>query len=188
MLVGIVPSCNDFLETRSASTMDGDYVVSSEANIRMALNGLYETWRDYAQNRLFGDGLWYAADVPGSDITRHPEAFANQPGRHWPECLYQNGSYTGQYGLLSYLKENDVYAGLYKLIAVSNAVTESVEAREDYESVISGEPSEMGQLYGEAVAMRATAYRELIKNFGDVPYTTHIGDVAHEVSARAATC
>ena len=184
MLVGIVPSCKDFLETRSASTMDGDYVVSSEANIRMALNGLYETWRDYAQNRLFGDGLWYAADVPGSDITRHPEAFANQPGRHWPECLYQNGSYTGQYGLLSYLKENDVYAGLYKLIAVSNAVTESVEAREDYESVISGEPSEMGQLYGEAVAMRATAYRELIKNFGDVPYTTHIGDVAQGLTGR----
>ncbi len=178
LLVGLLPACHDFLETHSASTMDGDFVTSSEANIRMAMTGLYETWRVCAQGKVFGDGLWYAADVPGSDITRHPESFANQPGRHWPECLYQNGNYAGQYGLLSYLKEDDIYAGLYKIIAVSNAITESFEAREDYESMFTGERTGIGQLYGEAVAMRATAYRELIKNFGDVPYNTRIGEAA----------
>ena len=184
MLVGIFPACNDFLETDSASTMDGDFVMSSEANIRLAMSGLYETWRDCAQGKVFGDGLWYAADVPGSDITRHPEAFTNQPGRHWPECLYQNGNYADQYGLLSYLKENDIFASLYKIIAVSNAIIEAIESREDYGSMIDGKPSELGQLYGEAVAMRATAYRELIKNFGDVPYTTQIGEVAHGLTGR----
>ena len=184
MFVGIFPACHDFLETHSASTMDGDFVTSSEANIRMAMSGLYETWRDCAQNKVFGDGLWYGADVPGSDITRHPEAFTNQPGRHWPECLYQNGNYASQYGLLSYLKEDDIFASLYKIIAVSNAITEAVEARDDYESMINGKPSEMGQLYGEAVAMRATAYRELIKNFGDVPYNNRIGEVAQGLVGR----
>lgn len=184
MFVGIFPACHDFLETHSASTMDGDFVTSSEANIRMAMSGLYETWRDCAQNKVFGDGLWYGADVPGSDITRHPEAFTNQPGRHWPECLYQNGNYASQYGLLSYLKEDDIFASLYKIIAVSNAITEAVEARDDYESMINGKPSEMGQLYGEAIAMRATAYRELIKNFGDVPYNNRIGEVAQGLVGR----
>ena len=184
MLVGIFPACHDFLETHSASTMDGDFVTSSEANIRWAMSGLYETWRDCAQNKVFGDGLWYGADVPGSDITRHPEAFTNQPGRHWPECLYQNGNYASQYGLLSYLKEDDIFASLYKIIAVSNAITGAVEARDDYESMINGKPSEMGQLYGEAVAMRATAYRELIKNFGDVPFNNKIGEVAQGLVGR----
>ena len=184
MLVGIFPACHDFLETHSASTMDGDFVTSSEANIRLAMSGLYETWRDCAQNKVFGDGLWYGADVPGSDITRHPEAFTNQPGRHWPECLYQNGNYASQYGLLSYLKEDDIFASLYKIIAVSNAITEAVEARDDFESMIIGKPSELGQLYGEAVAMRATAYRELIKNFGDVPFNNKIGEVAQGLVGR----
>ena len=184
MLVGIFPACHDFLETHSASTMDGDFVTSSEANIRWAMSGLYETWRDCAQNKVFGDGLWYGADVPGSDITRHPEAFTNQPGRHWPECLYQNGNYASQYGLLSYLKEDDIFASLYKIIAVSNAITEAVEARDDVESMIIGKPSELGQLYGEAVAMRATAYRELIKNFGDVPFNNKIGEVAQGLVGR----
>ena len=159
-------------------------MTSSEANIRLAMSGLYETWRDCAQNKVFGDGLWYGADVPGSDITRHPEAFTNQPGRHWPECLYQNGNYASQYGLLSYLKEDDIFASLYKIIAVSNAITEAVEARDDFESMIIGKPSELGQLYGEAVAMRATAYRELIKNFGDVPFNNKIGEVAQGLVGR----
>lgn len=184
MLVGTFPACHDFLETHSASTMDGDFVTSSEANIRLAMSGLYETWRDCAQNKVFGDGLWYGADVPGSDITRHPEAFTNQPGRHWPECLYQNGNHASQYGLLSYLKEDDIFASLYKIIAVSNAITEAIEARDDYESMINGKPSEMGQLYGEVVAMRATAYRELIKNFGDVPFNNRIGEVAQGLVGR----
>lgn len=184
LLVGICPSCHNFLETHSASTMDGAFITSSEANIRLAMSGLYETWRDCAQGKVFGDGLWYGADVPGSDITRHPEAFANQPGRHWPECLYQNGAQASQYGLLSYLKEDDIFASLYKIIAVANAITEAVEARDDYEAIIAGKPSEIGQLYGEAVAMRATAYRELIKNFGDVPYNNRIGEVAAGLTGR----
>ena len=57
-------------------------------------------------NKVFGDGLFYAADIAGSDIERHPESFSNQLGRHYPECLYQNGTYASSYGLTSYLKED----------------------------------------------------------------------------------
>lgn len=183
-ILGISTSCGDFLETKSASTVDGDFVMSSQQNVRLAMNGAYETWRDCAQNKVFGDGLWYAADIPGSDITRHPEAFSNQPGRHWAECMYQNGTYAGQYGLLSYLKEDDIFASLYKVIALSNAVIVPIEGRADYEALLSGKPSELSQMYGEAIAMRATAYRELIKNFGDVPYVTKIGQAAEGLVGR----
>ena len=183
-ILGICTSCGDYLETDSASTVDGNFVMSSQTNIRLAMNGAYETWRDCAQNKVFGDGLWYAADIPGSDITRHPEAFSNQPGRHWAECMYQNGTYANQYGLLSYLKEDDAYASLYRVIAVANAIIVPFEARSDYQDIITSSASEMSQMYGEAVAMRATAYRELIKNFGDVPYVDKIGTVAQGLVGR----
>ena len=52
-----------------------------------------------------------------------------------------------------------------------------MENAENFESIINGGQSEMGQMYGEAVAMRATAYRELCKNFGDVPYVGVYGVV-----------
>ncbi|MFR7466073.1 MAG: hypothetical protein ACLUVG_16755 [Phocaeicola vulgatus] len=50
----------------------------------------------------------------------------------------------------------------------ANAVITSMKNAENFESIINGGQSEMGQMYGEAVAMRATAYREQCKNFGDV--------------------
>ena len=81
--------------------------------------------------------------------------------RHYPECLYQNGTYASSYGLTSYLKENDIYASLYAVVSKANAVITSMENAENFESIINGGQSEMGQMYGEAVAMRATAYREL---------------------------
>ena len=128
--------------------------------------------------------MFYAADIAGSDIERHPESFSNQLGRHYPECLYQNGTYASSYGLTSYLKENDIYASLYAVVSKANAVITSMENAENFESIINGGQSEMGQMYGEAVAMRATAYRELCKNFGDVPYVGVYGVVPKGLVSR----
>ena len=169
-------SCEDYLETTSPSIVDADFVFSNVELSRAALDGAYEQWRDCAQNKVFGDGLWYAADVVGSDIERHPEKFSNQPGRHYPECLYQNGTYAGTYGLTSYQKEDDAYASLYSVIGKANAIINAIEETPDFNSIVSSaKPSEIGQIYGEAVTLRAIAYRELLKNFGDVPYQEKMG-------------
>ena len=100
----LTTACSDYLEVGSPSIVDSDFVFSNPTTARAALDGAYEQWRDCAQNKVFGDGLFYAADIAGSDIERHPESFSNQLGRHYPECLYQNGTYAGSYGLTSYLK------------------------------------------------------------------------------------
>lgn len=179
-------SCSDYLETSSPSVVDADFVFKNPETARSAMDGAYEQWRDCAQNKVFGDGLYYAADITGSDIERHPEAFSNQPGRHYPEGLYQNGTYTSQYGLLSYLKEDDIYASLYSVIGKANAVISAMQAAENFDEIITNatEPSELSQMYGEAIAMRATAYRELCKNFGDVPYNAKFGEVAGGLVSR----
>lgn len=170
-----VASCSDFLETSSPSVVDADFVFSNTTTARAALDGAYESWRDIAQNGVFGDGIFYGADICGSDIERHPEAFTNQLGRHWPESFYQNGTYASQYGLLTYLKEDGIYAGLFEVVSKANAVITSMRNAPNFSEIINGGQTEMGQMYGEAIALRATAYRELCRNFGDVPYVGTYG-------------
>lgn len=164
-------SCSDYLETDSPSKTDAAFVFSTSETARAALEGAYSDWVTAASNKVFGDGLFYAADVAGSDIERHPEGFTAQPGRHYPECFYQNGTYANQYALLSYQKENDTYAALYAVINKANIVVAATQQSAGFDEMIAaGTESTMGQLYGEAVALKATAYRELLKYFGDVPY------------------
>ena len=181
-----ITSCSDYLETNSPSTVDADFVFSNMTTAHAAMDGAYESWRDVLQNGVFGDGLWYAADVAGSDIMRHPEAFSNQPGRHYPETFYQNGTYAGSYGLLSYLKEDDIYAKLFKCVSLSNAIISGIEDMSDFEERVGNvsEPNTLSQLYGEAVALKACAYRELIKNWGDVPFQTRFGQAANGLTSR----
>lgn len=181
-VLALTTSCSDFLETDSPSKTDANLVFSTSETARAALEGAYASWQTAANSKVFGDGLFYAADVAGSDIERHPEGFTSQPGRHYPECFYQNGKYAGEYALLSYQKENDTYAALYEVINKANIVIQATQQSEGFEATMAaGMASTMGQLYGEAVALKATAYRELLKYFGDVPYlsgkTTDTGNL-----------
>lgn len=179
-------SCSDFLDTKSPSVVDADFVFSNESRTRAALDGAYETWRDAAQNAVFGDGLFYAADVAGSDIERHPEAFTNQPARHYPESFYQNGTYTSQYTTNSYTKDDNSnpYNRLFKVIGQANAIITAIEGAANYNDVLNGGQSPLGQMYGEAIALRAVSYRELIKNYGDVPYAGAKGYLTANLQSR----
>ncbi|MBN2166472.1 MAG: RagB/SusD family nutrient uptake outer membrane protein [Marinilabiliaceae bacterium] len=181
----IFASCEDFLETSSPSNVDADFVFSNIETARAAMDGAYEQWRSTAQNYVFGDGLFYATEVTGSDIERHPEAFTNQPGRHYPECLYQNGTYASTYGLLSYQKEDNAYTNLFSCIAKANSIINAMNSTSEFPEYMSAkEASDMSQLYGEAIALRAVAYRELIRYFGDVPYAFKSGVAAVGLSPR----
>ena len=190
LIAGMVgfTACDDFLETSSPSVVDGDFVFSNTTTARAALDGAYESWRDIAQNRFFGDGLYYASEVTGSDIERHPEAFSNQPGRHYPECLYQNGTYCDDYGLLSYLSDDDSspYNSGYSTISTANAIISAMEEMDEFEEVVTNatSASDLSQIYGEAVALRATVYRELLHYYGDVPYSGQFGVAVQGLTSR----
>ena len=185
-ILALSTSCSDYLETNTPSKADAAFVFSTTETSRAAIDGAYTSWIEAAKTQVFGDGLFYAADVAGSDIERHPENFSNQPGRHYPETFYQNGTFASQYTLLSYMKENGPYAALYEVISKACIVMNLIEESEGFEEMLASETaSTRGQLYGEAVALKATAYRELIKYFGDVPYvsgkdTDHDGLVSRD--------
>lgn len=180
-------SCNDYLETSSKSTVDANFVFSSITTAKAALEGAKSTMHGAYSSHIYASGLHYAADIAGSDIMRHPEPFANQPGRHYPEALYQNGNFASSYSLLSYQKEGSDgdYGYIFSVIGKCNAITTAIEEMDDYESMMAQtEPTELSQLYGEAVAIRATCYRELIKYYGDVQFQTTFGVSAGALVSR----
>lgn len=127
-------SCSDYLDTSSRSTVDAGFVFSNMTTAHAAMDGAYEEFRGFLNSGVFGDGLFYSNDIAGSDIERHPEPFKNQPGRHYPETFYQNGTYTSQYGLLSYLKEDGIYADAFTVISKANAVISGIEQTDEFKA------------------------------------------------------
>ena len=74
---------------------------------------------------------------------------------------------------------------LFSVIGKANAITSAIESMSSFNEMMQQtEPSSLSQLYGEAVALRATAYRELIKYYGDVPFQTTMGESATGLSPR----
>jgi hypothetical protein len=187
MGIGALTSCSDYLETSSKSNADGDFVFSNMTTARAAMDGAYSEWHGAISSQIFGDGLYYALDVAGSDIMRHPEKYTAQPLRHTPECFYVNGTAAADYDAVGYGKEapNSPYSVLFAVIGKANAVASAIESKSDFEEMIAGGTvTDLSQLYGEAVAMRATCYRELIKYYGDVPYQSQMGAAAGGLSPR----
>lgn len=180
-------SCNDFLDTSSPSTVDADFVFSDPTTARAALYSMYEQWRSTANSGVFGAGLFYAADIVGSDIERHPEEYLKQSVRHVPEVFYENGTKNAEYTLGSYDKPDGTgaYSRLYSTISKANSVITAMEETSDFQNMIDAkEPTLISQMYGEAVACRATCYMELIRYYGDVPYITQAGVVAEGLASR----
>lgn len=181
-------SCSDFLETSSPSVVDADFVFSNATTARAAMEGAYEQWRATCNSYTFGAGLFYAADITGSDIERHPELYANQIARHIPEGLYENGAKASSYDIDSYASNNNsgAYAQLYDCIGKANAIISAMEAASNYDDIIGSatNASPLSQLYGEAIAMRAVCYRELIRFYGDVPFVKKFGVSASGLTSR----
>lgn len=179
-------SCSDFLEASSPSTVDADFVFSDPSTARAALYSMYEQWRSAANNQVFGAGLFYACDITGSDIERHPEAFNSQLARHQPETFYDNGDATATYGVGGYDKDNSsAYSALYSCISKANSVITAIEEVDGFEEMMAiGKPTTQSQMYGEAIACRATSYMELLRYYGDVPYMIKAGVEASGLASR----
>ena len=184
----LTASCSDFLETSSPSVVDADFVFSNTTTARAAMEGGYEQWRATCNSYTYGAGLFYASDIAGSDIERHPEAYSNQVPRHIPEGLYENGAKASSYDIDSYSSNanSGAYVQLYDCIGKANAVITAMEKAANYDEMIGSatKPNNISQLYGEAIALRAASYRELIKYYGDVPFVKKFGVASGGLTAR----
>lgn len=172
-------SCSDYLETSSPSDATAAFVFSDPSTARAALNGAYESWRSKAY--VHSNGLFYDLCAVGSDSERHPEAYTAQT-RHIPENLYAGG--TANFSI-DFSDSGTAWSNLYSIIGTTNILINSFEKTASFNTYMNaGKPSEMSEIYGEAVALRATAYLELCRFFGDVPHQLVDGVQAEGLTSR----
>ena len=175
-------SCSDYLNTDSPSTVTVDVVMSSYDNCRSAMDGAYTSFHDVLLNQVFGAGLFYALDAAGSDIERHPGDV--QPPRWEPESFYNGGNSAtiAAYNPITYGKEapSSACALLYSIISTTNILTDGIT-----EEQLNGDKgADYHRVFAEAICMKATCYRELIKYYGDVPFMSTTNDLADHFTSR----
>ena len=189
-LAGIIlagfSSCSDFLETKSPSRADAEFVFSNSTTAQAALDGAYTFWRDALVNNVFCNAEFYGLDAAGSDIEKAPEKFSSQI-RHIPLTFYEGGAAASSFEVTSWnALGKDAFSRLYAVVGAANNIIFAIqEATDTYKAIQEAtKPTAMSQIYGEALCLRASAYRELIRYYGDVPYQVKAGEGAMGFTSR----
>lgn len=151
----ITPSCKKFLDFESPSTSSEAVVFESTATTNTALVGVY--------NRLVGDNGY------GSRLSTLFGITADD--------FRTSGSYSpsDRRGISMYGASSDntdliqPFAQLYSGIERANLCIKYIPQSKLYTSGSPTEQALMKRYHGEALALRAQFYYELIRNWGDVP-------------------
>lgn len=171
-------SCSDYLETSSPSTVTSDLAVGSLEGCKNSIAGAYTSFHVALRDQIFANGLFYAMDAAGSDIERHGGEQAT--GRLKAETFYNGGtaSVVSSFTLetdLSIADNKAAYTLLYGIISQMNLLTDGItsEMLNDQK-----DGTTYKEIYAQAVCMRATCYREIIKYFGDCILLMSVADKA----------
>ncbi|HEX6428233.1 MAG TPA: RagB/SusD family nutrient uptake outer membrane protein [Niastella sp.] len=159
LLLAIVACKKSWLTAESPSAVDTEFVFSSTGEAFGSLVGCYDLWRTSL------GGMFYDIDAVGSDAECHPEAYDAQT-RHIPEGLYALEI------SLDYPSSLGIWGNMYKVANRANMIMEAIAKKEEYKTAVANnKANDWTQMYGEAAVFRAFAYHNLIRYFGDVPYS-----------------
>lgn len=173
-------SCKDFLDTSSPSILDRESVFSSEESARAALYYGYETLR--ANRSVHSTGFFWHP-VWGSDIEDSQDVYNEGSAGILQKWFYPLGTSTYN---IDTGEGTEVFTKLYETISVANSLISSFESLSNFETLMSGEPNGLSDIYGQAVALRATCYWELCRWYGDVPHVLNAGEKAEGLTSRYA--
>ncbi|MDR0542898.1 MAG: RagB/SusD family nutrient uptake outer membrane protein [Dysgonamonadaceae bacterium] len=155
-------ACEDYLNVNSPSNVDEDFVFSDPREAYKVLMSCYEILR--ANSNIHSNGLFYEILIGGSDSETHPEGYSAQM-RHIPEGLYATEI------TIDYSTSVSAWNNLYRMANRLAIVVSQIETKPGFqEAWAARQVSDWTQLYGEAVTLRAIAYHELARFFGDIPY------------------
>jgi hypothetical protein len=83
------------------------------------------------------------------------------------------------------MKDPGHFGNIYEAIAKANNIINAIRTTDAFEGMMADKvPTTIGQLYGEAITLRACLYRELLKYFGDVPFQTETGVASAGLNSR----
>lgn len=138
-------SCQDWLDMPSESKADSTTIFESLDRAEMAVVGAY--------NSLNNQELGYQL-LEGTDESASTESNS--------KYNVSNYDYTNTSSML-----NSTYTAMYKAIEYANVCIKNLPNM----SVSEGERTKLNGLLGEALAIRAYAYWNIVRFYGDVPYT-----------------
>lgn len=173
-------SCNDILETSSPSVVDRDFVFSNENTARSALYYGYQKLSDLGDIHSYG---FYWNPVWGSDIEDSQDVYSEGNAGILEKWFYPTG--TSSFNINAG-EGTSVFTKLYEIIAISNSLITSFESLSNFKDLMSGEPNSLSDLYGQAIALRATCYFELCRWYGDVPHAIKAAESAKGLVSRFA--
>lgn len=159
MLVALMATaCEDFLDPKSLSTFDKEYIFSNYEDARRAVNSIYvhfshDGFRSRLSNNMTGNtDIEHSSGWGGSSTARY---------QIWDLRALENN------GDLEY-----VWSISYKAIAAANICIEGLNASDALNSTDAELSRNMHNLLGEAYTLRAYWYSILTYYWGDVPFIT----------------
>ncbi len=150
-------SCQDELNTNPTDSTSGDVLFTDVEKANVALNGIYramyvaEEWSvDWADEEFGTTAFILTYDLMGEDMTQNEQG----QGWFWYDYVYNvKSDYTGKSG-----RSYSVWYFYYTIISNANAIIASQEG-------LTGSPSEINSLIGQAYALRAYSYFNLVRFF-----------------------
>lgn len=161
----LLTACQDFLDPKSLSTFDSEYIFSNAEDARKAVNAMYVHFsHDGFRSRL-------SNNMTGNTDIEHSSGWTSDGARYqiWNLRAQANN------GDLGYIWDIG-----YKAIRDANICIEGILASPAYSSLDVELSRNMKHLLGEAYTMRAYWYSMLTFYFGDVPFVSEAPKVGVE--------
>src|SRR4030042_3359602 len=156
MAVLIIAACEDFLDPKSLSTFDSEYIFSNAEDARKAVNAIYvhfshDGFRSRLSNNMTGN----------TDIEHNGGSSDGARYQIWRLNAQENN------GDLGYVWDIG-----YKAVRDANIAIEGIGSSKALNSSDAELSRTMHHLLGEAYTLRAYWYSMLVYYFGDVPFIT----------------
>lgn len=168
----LLGGCKDYLDTESPSNAADEFVTTTPSEAFKVLSWCYANYRQNAAVPLY---QWN--DPIGSDAEMYPEANSTNN----LNAIMQTEKMPIDGMKASF---DNLYSTLARAVRLANIIRGKPAYLQD---VADGRVSDWTQVYGEAVAMKAWCYFNLLKHYGDVPYgyeNNYLED--YELSSRFA--
>jgi len=144
-----VTACDSFLDPKPSDVLAPENFYKTSSDAVAAVNGVYEQvkWSYWL-------GFWYISDVATDDILAAPRFGAD--GHRMSAYIFNATEWP----------MGDMWGGAYRIINRANTVLDRVPG-------ITMDPALRDRVLNEARFLRANAYFDLVRCFGDVPLLEH---------------
>jgi hypothetical protein len=152
-----ITSCKDYLDYQSPSRLNVEQVYGSAEYTNSAILGIYNK---AAGSRVYGNNLSLSFPNGADDFWIRGSANYDVSGQG---AISTYGESISNQNILN------TFTQLYEGIERANLACKYIPSSVVYKSGPSDQKLKMKRYYGEALALRALFYLELLRNWGDVP-------------------